>query len=207
MATIKKKAGKSATPEEVSTQIQKIVDRVKREHARPRKKILPKYEDYVVCFMDLMGFRHRVEQMSVPDSRREIAKIESLIRTVVAPRATEEDELFRITANYFSDCICFACSIGSVDLKWAVEKLFYFVLHMLHVQGELICHDVLVRGAIVVDKHYASERLIFSKAQVRAYNFGVEASNLPNDTCRYQRPGRNTSRGGAQATPALSVGH
>jgi hypothetical protein len=161
---------RKAANHDVAGRLQAMVERIKRERTRGPARRLAAYDDHVVCYMDLLGFRHKVENMTIATARREIAKLDALLNRVIAPETGPEDEPFHIKVNYFSDCICFACSLSDSDLELVVDKLFYFLLHILHVQGELIFHDVVVRGAVTVDKHFANERLIFSKAQIRAYD-------------------------------------
>jgi hypothetical protein len=165
-----KRAQKDPTVESFSAHIAEVLARVRREKSRRASPPLPRYTDHIVCFMDILGFRQTVERMTVTESRREIRKLSALLEKVIVPSPTDAQDPFRIRGNYFSDCVCLSCEVANNDLKWIVEKFFYFFLHVLHIQGELIFHDVVIRGAITVGKHYANNYLIFSKAQARAYD-------------------------------------
>lgn len=74
----------TATRRDIDAEIKKLIARVNQSHRKKKtKEPLPKYEDHVVCFMDLLGFRQRVERMVRNQARKEIAKLDSLMRTVL----------------------------------------------------------------------------------------------------------------------------
>jgi hypothetical protein len=148
-----------------------------RNSARPRPARkptpLPRYEEHIVAFIDLLGFRQLVESMTVRQAKEEVARLEQQLEHVVEPYRGPDgakDETLAIQVNYFSDCMCLALPLRSASLKEYIDKIFWFVLHVLHVQGEFVFKKRLLRGGIVVDRHYASGRLIFSRAQVKAYD-------------------------------------
>jgi hypothetical protein len=176
-----KRTPKKAT-ETAGDRIRALVEQMKKRKP-PKKPPLPKYSEHIVAFVDLLGFRQLVMGMSQKRAREQIADLEWLMQRVVQPYrgpSGEEDDTLAIRVNYFSDCVCFALALDARNLKEYLDRIFWFILHVLQVQGELVFHDRLVRGGIVVDRHYASDRLIFSRAQIHAYDIEQKRALYPH---------------------------
>ncbi|MGB0455136.1 MAG: hypothetical protein ACPGJV_15610 [Bacteriovoracaceae bacterium] len=134
---------------------------------KAKKKVAKKkvvYEDHIVAFIDLLGFSKKIEKLNKKDSIKEIENLEWIMDKVVNPSRPS-----KIKANYFSDCICLSEELPKKDSENYLDTVFYFLLDLIHIQGELIFQGVLVRGGVSIDRHYSSDRLIFSKGLLKSY--------------------------------------
>jgi hypothetical protein len=156
----------------LQSQVDRIIREMQRKRSVPRHSPRPKYTEHIVCFMDLLGFRNRVLSMSTRDAQKEIQRLEKLFELIVEPYRDpyDKNDPLAIQVNYFSDCMCLALPLSASNLKTYIDKIFWFLLHILEVQGELIFHGHILRGGITIDRHYSSSKLIFSRAQIRAYD-------------------------------------
>lgn len=170
-------------PDDITKELQEFLDSVRSGAGRSPKKALPRYDEHVVCFMDLLGFRQLVTSMGVSEARREIAELERILDSVVEPYRDPEEEPGAdpegIRVNYFSDCMCLSMSLRTRSAKNYLDRIFWLLVHVLHVQGELAWNGRLVRGGVVIDRHYSSDRLIFSPAQIRAYDIESRRATFP----------------------------
>lgn len=84
-----------------------------------------------------------------------------------------------VKANYFSDCICLSEALPKKDSENYLDTIFYFLLRLIHIQGELLFQGVLVRGGVSIDRHYSSDRLIFSKGLLKSYFIESKKASNP----------------------------
>lgn len=153
------------------------------ESERTKRPKLPQYKEHIVCFMDLLGFREQVMSMSVKQAREEIARLDWLLQSVVEPyrvAGVDDSDPIRIQVNYFSDCFCLALPLSTTDLKQYLDAVFWMLVHLQHVQGELILHDKIVRGGVTIDRHFGNPKLIFSRAEIRAYDIESKEAVFPH---------------------------
>lgn len=137
-----------------------------------------KYQDRVVCFIDILGFKQHINDTidkNGDDDEKKISAIADafeIIRTYL-----EMDEKHPISKGveitHFSDCIV-------ITFKTNVESgVFYALLHLLWVQMSLIRNGMLIRGAIVRGKLTHTKREIFGPALIDAYEMEQSAAIYP----------------------------
>lgn len=118
-----------------------------------------RYRNKIVAFIDVLGFKEAILE-DVDDERRIIARLDEAFTWSINQIPLEEEEWFSV--KFFSDCLCFSCEPtprNLLKLLWEVanwHKIFFVYQRFL-------------RGAITFGKHFESERIIFSKAMLEAY--------------------------------------
>lgn len=155
---------------ELKKQLQKKTKKTKR--AIPKRKIT--YGDSIVAFIDLLGFSEQISKLNKKKSIEMIEKLEWIFENVVNPSAPSQ-----IQVNYFSDCICISENLPSKDSESYLDTVFYFLHSLIIIQGELIFQDILVRGGVSIDRHYASNRIIFSKGLLKSYKIESKKAKNP----------------------------
>ncbi len=132
----------------------------------------PGYEECLVTFFDILGFRSLLNTRSGP----EIAQFLSIFRQVsqgddITP-ATRSDELrlhSEVTAEIMSDAIV---RVRTIDTQYYIGALYWELLDLLHIQIDCLNADILVRGAMTVGYMHVGTNLdgpIFGPALVQAY--------------------------------------
>lgn len=142
---------------------------------KPKKKLVEKinYDDCIVAFIDLLGFSKKIENSNKKESIELIRNLEWIMEKIVNPSHPS-----KIKASYFSDCICLSQVLPKNDSQDYLDSIFHFLLGLIHIQGELIFQGEIVRGGVSIDRHYSSDRLIFSKGLLRSYS--IESKKAVN---------------------------
>ncbi len=118
-----------------------------------------KYEDRVICFIDILGFKERIER-SVTDEK----SIEEITRVI---SALEQD--FKVTFNEYRQVIQFSDSLAISFLVSEKDQVFNLITEL---QGFLICladWGIFFRGGITVGKLLHTDKLFFGSAFIKAY--------------------------------------
>lgn len=161
-------------------EFEKVLNEIRaRRQRRPSKRSPPKLRDHIVGFVDLLGFRNQVLSMSAKEARRTIETLEFLFSGVVEAHKPMDGDPMGIEVRFFSDCFCLALPLDNPDLQNYLDRFFWFFIHVVHIQGEFIFNGHILRGGISVGPHYSSEHLIFSPAQIRAYETESKVATYP----------------------------
>lgn len=144
----------------------------KTKKKKTKKKIV--YEDSIVAFVDLLGFSNKIEKLNKKDSIKEIENLETMMENIF-----NQSYPSKVKANYFSDCICLSEELPKENSENYLDTIFYFLLGLIHIQGELLFQGVLVRGGVSIDRHYSSDRLIFSKGLLKSYFIESKKASNP----------------------------
>jgi hypothetical protein len=136
------------------------------------------YEDRIVCFLDVLGFKELVNAPVRPDSSVDEAKVAAIAKALTAiRRAMDVDEpekvLGGMQVTQFSDSITLSFPVN------AKSALFHAVLQIVWVQLQLIYHGILVRGAMKYGKLVHTPELMFGPAFVDAYELESKAACYP----------------------------
>jgi hypothetical protein len=136
------------------------------------------YEDRIVCFLDVLGFKELVNTPVRPDASVDEAKVAAIAKALTTIRRAmdvDKPEKFfdGMQVTQFSDSIAFSFP--------ANEKtgVFHALLQIVWVQLELVYHGILVRGAMKCGKLVHTPELIFGPAFVDAYELESKAACYP----------------------------
>lgn len=134
------------------------------------------YRKQIVAFIDLLGFKNIVEEVH-NDEPKAIEKINYLIDVIeksikhnIYPGEEENDYEDAVKYKIFSDCICLSLDcVESSNDYYTCASIYMFLLDLINIQSKLIIDNIFIRGAVIVDKHFYHENLIFSSALNHAY--------------------------------------
>lgn len=118
-----------------------------------------KYEQKVVAFLDVLGFRNLVLLNKI-NPINTINHINEAISHTVNIFKSEGPE--SVSIKLFSDCFCI--SSDPSDLILMVRELSFLQL-------SLATHNIFVRGAISAGAHFENDTIIFSEGLINAYEF------------------------------------
>lgn len=132
----------------------------------------PGYEECLVTFFDILGFRNLLQTKS----SAEISEFLSIFRQVsegddIVP-ATRSDERrlhSEVKAEIMSDAIV---RVRTIETQYYVGALYWELLDLLHIQIDCLNADILVRGAMTIGHMHVGTNLdgpIFGPALVQAY--------------------------------------
>jgi hypothetical protein len=142
----------------------------------------PVYRPAVITFLDVLGFRDLVGRTDDPAEVRRVLRLLRGFASQPDPLAPEDGDAdgpvdFEMTRSIaFSDSIV---RIRFFDTDYPTGALFHEVIDLLHAQGELAGHDVLVRGGVTVGQVYLEGDLVFGPGFVRAYDLESQFANHP----------------------------
>jgi hypothetical protein len=126
------------------------------------------YEEYIVTFLDILGFRDLIATKGA----EEVDQIIKLTRRHAADAKGEQQELGLRTVA-FSDSV--------IRMRKATETsgLFFELMDLLHAQAGLLNYGVLVRGGIALGKVFQEEDRIFGPGFVEAYELESKVAVYP----------------------------
>jgi hypothetical protein len=121
------------------------------------------YQERYCAFVDILGFSGLIDQLNKRMGAFE--EVLTLLRTIhqppgAMPHASFGDSDFR--AQSISDAVCISTMCNNDGLSH-----MFWVLTLLTM--EMLSKGYFVRGAIVKDDLYHDDKIVFGKAQVRAY--------------------------------------
>jgi hypothetical protein len=125
-----------------------------REEAKP----LGEYKDRYVAFLDLLGFKARVESAERnPDDRAKLHQILALVRDTLVgnPR-------LGLRLTYFSDCLVVTADRTEDGLAEMFQSVFALTTNLLQ-------FDVLVRGGLTAGGAYHERDFVYGTAVTRAH--------------------------------------
>jgi hypothetical protein len=126
-----------------------------------------KYQQRIVAFLDILGFKETIMGEKEGDIRQIIQSIDSNLEHVFEAMKLEGGEWY--SAKIFSDCICISCdNFGS--------NLYYMLNELSYLQFMLASEGLFIRGAVTLGLHFENERMIFSEALIKAYELEQKAN-------------------------------
>ncbi|MCK5708770.1 MAG: hypothetical protein KAI43_14070 [Candidatus Aureabacteria bacterium] len=136
-----------------------------------------KYEYGLVTYIDILGFGELIRSEKNPKKINEI--YETLQKE--AKFDVETEKMFSQKFVNFSDCCVrttpFIAKDGKLN-KFGI--LFTEILQIVFIQVSLIHHhNILLRGALTIDKIYHEKNKIFGPALVRAYKLERDLAVFP----------------------------
>lgn len=134
------------------------------------------YKQAVITFIDILGFKHLINTGTFKDVSNKLKTIRRL--SDVDDQA--DGESFEPKVIQFSDSII---RIRPLESKANKESryglMFYEMLDLVHMQGELINHGVCVRGGVSIGDVHFDDQTLFGPGFVRAYELESVYANFP----------------------------
>ncbi len=138
-----------------------------------KKRNTTKYEDRIVAFVDIMGFKNMVDE-SVNDPYQ-YAKIKDALRIFRGLKKEKEDPLYDkdIKVTTFSDSLIISYP---ADYKGG---LFYIILDLIYLQFNFSRLGLIIRGGIAMGKLRHIREEIFGPALNKAYSLESQKAVYP----------------------------
>lgn len=124
------------------------------------------YEERIVVFLDILGFREKVFQ-SKEKAAKVIMDIDNALKhSLECLKINAGDDWFSV--KMFSDCLCLSCE----DIN---SNLFYMLSELSFLQFFLAESGIFVNGGLSCGYHFENDRIIFSEGLIKAYD--IQNSN------------------------------
>jgi hypothetical protein len=137
------------------------------------------YENAIVTYLDILGFRDIVSKLSA-DEVSKILKAVEYFNTPPTLSKDSNDLAYKPIIFILSDTIIRVRPLEREDnRKYGVGLLLAEMLDIVHVQGELISFDVILRGAISYGQISVFEKQVFGPALVRSYELENNCAIYP----------------------------
>ena len=136
-----------------------------------------RYEDRVVCFLDILGFADHIRDTIRKDGSdhedhiKNIADAFEIVRYLLDIDKPEEREGKEVTQ--FSDSIVISFPIDEES------GVFNALLEILWVQINLVLRGMLCRGAVTKGKLIHTEKMLYGPAFINAYRLESNAALYP----------------------------
>jgi hypothetical protein len=125
------------------------------------------FSDHLVAFVDFLGFRKRIEQTSDENVPALISKINRVFYVFSYRWEKNPYDTFKSNSSlefkFFTDCACIATPSRERGLEIMIEELAWLQLTFSKI-------GIFLRGGIAEGKHFHNNWMIFSKAEVKAYD-------------------------------------
>ncbi len=135
------------------------------------------YEDRIVCFMDILGFKAHVKKTDTKDNKENIKNIDNIASSIEAIRYFTDMD--KPEGNEGKQITQFSDSLVISFLSDEESGVFNSLLTILWIQISLVRHGILCRGGIVRGKLVHTEKYLFGPAMVNAYTLESKAALYP----------------------------
>lgn len=134
------------------------------------------YEDRIVVFIDILGFKKIIES-TVDSSGNEIVENSHRVLHLLNLPETifKEHPEMKSTkiVTQFSDSVV-------ISFNYTEEsQVFYTLLDILHLQLEMVMLGQIARGALCFGKLYHTRDKVFGPGMVKAYEFETQSAIFP----------------------------
>jgi len=133
------------------------------------------YRPAVVTFLDILGFSSLVKN----GTAEEVANVLKTLRRFADNDKSNDPDDTEALSFSFSDCIVRVRFLDGVNQQHPIGHLFHEILDIVHIQGELVPHHILVRGGMTVGDICAAGSTVFGPAMVRAYELESKSAIYP----------------------------
>jgi hypothetical protein len=142
---------------------------------------IPKYSEYIVTFIDIMGFKHLVETRYEGNAAPIVEIIESFVstNTVCGRIITSGGFEKEVKSHFFSDSIVRRIRVGDKSDEHIMRTLNFEILQLALLQIYLIEQGVFIRGCINMGQMYGSKDSFFGKAFNDAYYYESSVAHNP----------------------------
>lgn len=135
------------------------------------------YEDRIVCFLDLLGFKNEVACTAQKDVQDKLTRVERLEGLLVGLRQIVEGDKEKLfsgrVVTQFSDSIVFSFP------AYAEGAVFNAIVNILKVQVYLIKNGYLCRGGVARGELVHTPEMLFGPAMLKAYELESKLAVYP----------------------------
>ncbi|TCD46989.1 hypothetical protein [Chlorobium sp. N1] len=135
------------------------------------------YQDKVVCFLDILGFKKHVNDTIVRGGEEDLERTDHLIKVFNLIREIldidQSEERFGTEVTQFSDCVVISFNITEES------GVFYALLDIMWVQVNLALNGILCRGGVAQGKLVHTPKVLFGPGMVNAYELESKAAVYP----------------------------
>lgn len=132
--------------------------------------IMENYDDYIVCFLDILGFSNIIKTKNKNEIINIYSTIEEALRNISLDAELLEND---IKIVHFSDSIVISYNIKSQD------QLVFIIMELQEMIINLLAKDILLRGAITRGGFYHENNKLFGPALVEAYELESQVAVYP----------------------------
>lgn len=134
------------------------------------------YKESVITFVDILGFKNLINSSTY----EEVAAKLSIVRRLSGLNDAEDGDGFEPKIIQFSDSIIRIRPLDSTTNKEGQYGLMFFeMLDLVHMQGELINHGICIRGGVSVGDVHFDNQVLFGPGFVRAYELESIYADYP----------------------------
>jgi hypothetical protein len=135
---------------------------------------MAQYTESIISYFDILGFKTIVDKSIDPE---EVAR---KLRALRRHSATDGDmaELYGSTFTNFSDLVLRTVPVHQTKTGGG-GSLFWEIIDLVHVQGELIRSGVLLRGALTIGEIFIQDGIVFGPGLIRAYELESKVALYP----------------------------
>lgn len=136
-------------------------------------KNIPKYDDRIVAFLDILGFEHLVNTLNEnPELHSRIYAALSRLKQSRDISLQKNTSLSDLEVNIFSDSIV-------VSTEPNFDSFFGVIWCCGWLQAQLLFMGVLIRGGISIGPTIHEKDLIYGKGLIKSYEIEKKASIYP----------------------------
>lgn len=140
-----------------------------------------KYENRVVAFIDILGFKSLLDDTTTKDGGDNEDNINKLVKAYETIKDIwEDDEIYGSLSkptsrkvSIFSDSIVVSFEVGEES------QVFSTLLDIKHLIMRLVYRKILCRGAVAIGKFIHTNDFLFGPALVEAYTLESKAAMYP----------------------------
>jgi hypothetical protein len=134
------------------------------------------YREAVTTFVDILGFKNLISTSTYEEVNAKL----STVRRLSGLDETEDGEGFEPKIIQFSDSIIRVRPLDATANQGSRYGLMFFeMLDLVHMQGELINHGVCVRGGVSIGEVHFDNQTLFGPGFVRAYELESIYADYP----------------------------
>jgi len=134
------------------------------------------YREAVITFVDILGFKKLISSATYDVVEKKL----KVVRRLSGLKDEEDGEGFEPKVIQFSDSVIRIRALDSAANKESRYGLmFYEMLDLVHMQGELINHGVCMRGGVSIGPVHFDNETLFGPGFVRAYEMESVYANYP----------------------------
>jgi|SRR5208337_2602229 len=142
-----------------------------------KKKNTVKYENRVVCFIDILGFEKMINETISPDGRDDTSKLQLIHNAIMTIRKHLDIGAKKTVKSkmvtQFSDSIVISFRANETS------EVFFTLLDIQHILAELVFKHMLCRGGIAYGKILHTPTALFGPALNQAYRTESKAALYP----------------------------
>lgn len=137
------------------------------------------YRTCIVSVLDILGFKEYVSNHSC----EEVAEILGSFKYFGDPPdrlSKEVKELNELSILNFSDLIIRIIPLDNQsNLNYRGGILFHEFIDLIHIQGELICKGILIRGGVALGDVYYDNDMLFGSGVINAHLLESKVAKYP----------------------------